>query len=112
METCKEVSRVRRPGTRIRQVFCPVGESMTQQAHKDQTDVNAIVERFERTGSLPPNMGTGQYADVTGLQADYAELIQRSKDIQDRFQQFASNWQEKAPVSDAIDAQQVQQPDP
>lgn len=112
---CHPEPRVRRPGTRVRQVFCPVGESMTQQQHKDQTDVNAIVERFERTGSLPPNMGQGQFADVSELQGDLSDLINRSRDIQQRFNEFASSWTEKSPeqaVSNVADSQQVQQPVP
>lgn len=54
--------------------------SRTQQADKDQTDVNAIVARFDRTGQLPINNQKPQYADVTELQRDLTTQIQESRD--------------------------------
>lgn len=88
---------VRPPWARVR--FQTVNEepSMTQQSHFDQTDVNAIVARFERTGVMPPPMRPGQYADVTGLQGDFTEILNRSEKMILDAQAFAATWKEPAP---------------
>jgi hypothetical protein len=44
------------------------GESKTQNNQKDETDINAIVRRYKRTGVLPNGGREPQYRDVTGLQ--------------------------------------------
>nr|QJB18779.1 MAG: internal scaffolding protein [Microvirus sp.] len=51
------------------------GESMTHESFKDETDINAIVGRYARTGELPPALHAPQYADVTGLQGDFTVRI-------------------------------------
>lgn len=77
---------------RFRQIAYNDGESMTQQCHKDQTDVNAIVARFDRTGYLPPNTGQGQYGDVTGLQGDLTERISLASQTIQRAEAFAAGY--------------------
>lgn len=56
------------------------GDSATEQSHKDLTDINNIVQRFQRTGELPPQR-EGQYADVTPLQGDFQERIEFAKGV-------------------------------
>lgn len=56
------------------------GESMTEQAHRDQTDINSIVQRFQRTGVLPEQR-QGQYADVTSLQGDFLERVEHARKV-------------------------------
>lgn len=79
-ETGEIIGRVRQPHERLRIVTEFTGESMTKQAFKDLTDVNNIVNRYDRTGLLegtkkyPP-----QYADVTALQVDLTESINTSR---------------------------------
>lgn len=51
-------------------------------SHGNDTDVNKIVARFARTGQLPTNPIEPQYADVTGLQGDLTEMIEKGKDAQ------------------------------
>lgn len=54
----------------------PVGESMTEQAHAQASDVNYIFEKYARMGMSPPPDGRPvQYADVTALQRDLQERI-------------------------------------
>lgn len=70
--------------------------SMTQQAHLDQTDVNAIVARFERTGVMGhQTQKQPQYGDVTGLQGDLVERYNDSLAIIDQAEKFAAKWQSK-----------------
>lgn len=58
-----------------------VGESMTHQSHADSCDINSILSRYEATGVLPPARHAPQYADVTGLQVDLTDAINRSRDV-------------------------------
>lgn len=73
------------------------GESMTQQSFLDQTDVNAIVERFQRTGVLPVAEKPAVYDDVTGLQVDLTTAIERSRDQILQAGEFAQHWKMKDP---------------
>lgn len=67
---------------------------MTQQAARDQTDVNAIVERFARDGYLPSSGKQPYYGDVTHLQGELTQKLQEAQDIIDRANAFAETWQE------------------
>lgn len=49
------------------------GESTVVAVPWEETDVNAIVERYARTGLLPLQTREGIYADVTKLQGDLTE---------------------------------------
>lgn len=55
--------------------------SRTVNSFKDETDINNIVNRFARSGMLPPNPGGGVFADVTGLQGDLTERVNFSKQV-------------------------------
>lgn len=91
----KNWTRTPRPrprNSRLRVIATNNGESMTQQAHLDQTDVNAIVARFDRTGQLPPALRAGQYADVTGLQGDLTERLNYAQDTLTMAEKFANAW--------------------
>lgn len=83
---------VRQPWCRVRTITVNDEPSMTQMSHVDQTDVNAIVARFKRTGVMPDGRKDGQYGDVTGLQGDLTELYQRAADNISRATEFASGW--------------------
>lgn len=79
---------VRPPWFRMSLKFHPEGESMTQQHHRDQTDINNIVERYARTGNLPPGRLESQYADVTELQGDLGERILASRETMEAAEKF------------------------
>lgn len=83
---------VRQPWCRIRVITVNDEPSMTQASHYDQTDVNAIVERFKRTGQLPVPIATPQYADVTGLQGDLTDLHNRAREHIEIAERFAAGW--------------------
>jgi len=64
---------------RARHVTEILGESVTQATDGNTTDVNKIMARFTRTGILPEATREGQYADVTDLQGDMTEILERGK---------------------------------
>ena len=72
----------RGPFFRERFTFSTVGDSMTRQADADSCDINRIIERYDRSGTLPTGRVQGVYDDVTGLQGDYAERIIESRAVQ------------------------------
>lgn len=59
----------RRPNGTKRVVTVPEGLTRTQQQFKDQCDVNNIIAKFKKTGSITHvrNAQTGVYADLTNL---------------------------------------------
>jgi len=73
---------IRLPLSRERLITQVPGESMVNAGFGNETDVNAIVARFTRTGQLPPPTSTPQYADVTELQRDFTELVEESRELQ------------------------------
>lgn len=74
------VVRIRRPHERLRVQTEIIGESLTQQSFKDLTDINNIVNRYDRTGYLDGRNTTPVYADVTSLQGDLTESINSSRE--------------------------------
>lgn len=54
---------------------CFHAPSKTLQQHAAACDINNIMNRYARTGSLPPPRGAPQFADVTGLQGDLTERV-------------------------------------
>ena len=88
--------RIRGPFSRSRFGFVPVGVSMTHQSHAASCDVNKIVERYARTGDLPPARFEPSYADVTGLQGDLTEMASRARLTIDKAGAFLSTYKPKA----------------
>lgn len=66
----------------VRSVTEILGESKVQATVGNDTDVNRIMERFTRTGIMPQPTETPQYADVTALQGDPQEILQRGKEAE------------------------------
>ena len=83
----------------------PVGVSRTQQADKDQTDINNIVNRYARTGHLPIQR-QGVYVDVTALQGELTELHARSRDVLQTFEKFERQYEAKAAEAAKVSADQ------
>lgn len=75
---------VRSPWSRLRIQTLTPDESMTLQSEKDLTDINYIVKQFDRSGELPGGRGPGEYLDVTMLNADLLEVMERSQEIIDK----------------------------
>lgn len=72
---------VREAHVRLRVPFVVTGVSMTTQSHADSCDINKVMARFDRTGALPPGREGAQFADVTHLQADFTELVNKSRAV-------------------------------
>lgn len=62
------------------------GDSRTQQSHADSTDINTIVNRYQRTGELPPNPRgiEGRFMDCEPLQKDLTTAYNDAKSATDR----------------------------
>lgn len=105
--------RVRKPWERIRYAMDFQGqESKVQNAAVNQTDVNAIVERFKRDGYLPPQTKPAYYDDVVELQGDLTDLINKSTATIADMQEFARNWEPKAATPPEVPPQPVVAPAP
>lgn len=86
-------STVRLPnGPRVRQVLENPYPSETIDSAGNDTDINVIMSRFERTGILPPATVEPQYADVVDLQGDLTEINQRSQEALAIANRFAESW--------------------
>lgn len=59
---------LRRPWERVRVQIEFTEESLTEQSHKQDVDINNIIRRHARIGSLPPPSRAAYYGDVTRLQ--------------------------------------------
>lgn len=75
--------------------FYTVGESKTRQSEKASADVNAIVERFARTGIMPPSTKQPIYDDVTGLQGDLTDAYNASIATRAQYEADMKAFQEK-----------------
>lgn len=83
MTKCNEQKRpdILKPWQRKRVIVNLEGQKLqVDTSMGNDTDVNNIVARFARTGQLPANPNPPQYADVSGLQGDLTEMLQRGKD--------------------------------
>lgn len=86
-------------------------ESVTDQTAAGETDVNTIVQRFQRTGHLPPGKGPGMYADVSEIQGDLTERLIWAKEQVDNLEtaiqiRAAKEEQEKAEAAKKLEEQQ------
>lgn len=74
---------IRKPWERSRVTLDLEGQvNKTDTSFGNDTDVNKIVERFKRTGVFPvppPDQPEAQYADVSGLQTDLTEALEKGR---------------------------------
>lgn len=70
---------VRRWHERHRTPTVVSGVSRVDDTHVDACDINAIIRRYDNTGSLPLGR-EGVYADVSGLNGDLTEQINSARD--------------------------------
>jgi len=67
---------IRRAYDRTRTQTPIVGESLTSQAHKDECDINRIMLKWAKTGTIEHrNTFEGQYGDFTDAPGDYHEAM-------------------------------------
>lgn len=80
---------------RTRVVTTIYGDSKVDASQGNDTDINKVVERFTRTGELPPPR-PGQYLDCTELQGDLTEMLEKARQVQATAEEFISTWQPAA----------------
>lgn len=66
---------------------CDPAESLTQQAHADDCDINTIVRRFGLTGELPQSLNMPAYGDFTGV-VDYHSALELVRHAESEFMQL------------------------
>lgn len=68
--------KIRKPYDKHARVTCdPVGESRTKQSFRDETDINAIMKKYEKNAIVEHvNRFDGQYGDFLGA-VDYHEAM-------------------------------------
>lgn len=87
---------VRMPnGPRIREIVINDEPSNTQNAFGNDTDINTIMARFDRTGIFPQPHQQPQYADVTGYAGDITERFLQSQETIELANAFADSWTQK-----------------
>lgn len=82
----------RSPNSRTRYITTVEGKSATDTSHGNDTDINKIVARFDRTGQLPQGKDNGQYVDCTPFNRELSELLEHASDIQARAKDFIEQW--------------------
>jgi len=61
-----------------------------QQHHKDECDINVILERFGKTGQLPVNAISGNYGDFSGVH-DYHTAMNTLIAVESEFAALPAN---------------------
>lgn len=117
-KTTQAAPQIRKPWERVRVPLDLEGQvNKTDTSFGNDTDVNKIVERFKRTGVFPtppPDQPDPQYADVTGLQTDLTEALEKGREAQEELaranKQTAEKQEaekQKAAEKAALDAQRL-----
>lgn len=107
--------------------FVSVNPTLAQQQFKDETDINNLVDRFLRTGEMPPVDGRavyGNFLDVPQSYQDCLEAVCRAQEafdelpakVRQRFNndpaQLLSFLHDPANVDEAVDLGLMEKPQP
>jgi len=90
-------------------------KKQTDDSHGNDTDVNNIIARFARTGGLPPNPNQPYYGDVSSLQGDLTDIIEKGREAQKELmalQQQQRNAERKKNVENAAKVAEMETPTP
>jgi phage internal scaffolding protein len=80
---------------RERKGFETVGESLTQQHLKDETDIRNIINRYDRTGLISHvARGVAQYGDYSEIN-EYREALDLVNNANEAFMQIPAEIREK-----------------
>ena len=85
---------MRRPYDRLRVRSIQGGESPTVQDSAGETDIKNIVNKYHRTGILPPAK-PGVFADVSNLQGDLTERLIWAQQVQENAQREIAEIQQQ-----------------
>lgn len=87
---------IRQPWSRERVTVNLAGQvGVTDRSWGNDTDVNKIVARFTRHPEEMPDPDAQTYADVTNLQTDLSELINRSREALNEYREAERQLEEK-----------------
>lgn len=78
------------PRTRVRVQTTFSGKSRTEQHHRNETNINRIMARFNKTGLLPGRGAAGFYGDFTNV-ADYHDACDRILQAKENFMALPSD---------------------
>lgn len=89
---------IRKPmDTSIKVTSDPVGESKTHQSFREETDINVIMDRFQRTGQLPPSrQREPQYMDVSELNKPLSDVINQTAETLEKSRNFFNEKEKTA----------------
>lgn len=84
----------KKPYTRQRLPSNTVGDSMTKQSHKDESDINFIMKKYTQTGFLNPALlRDADYLDVGEL--SFQEAMNIVVSAQDNFDQLPASLRKR-----------------
>lgn len=69
--------------------------SMTEQHHKEDCDVNIILQRYMKTGVLPTTQKTPLFGDFSSTPQDYASAVKLLHDAEERFSSLPAKVRER-----------------
>lgn len=72
-----------------RVAFVPDGESMTEQAHRDEVNINTIVRKYHRTGFMPTYGNMPTYGDFSET-GTYQEALDQCRAAEQQFMTLPS----------------------
>ena len=75
--------------------FVSLEPSLTQQQFKDESDINNLVDRFLRTGEVPPVDARAMYGDFIHAPDSYQEALNLVLDAQDGFNSLSSSIRQR-----------------
>lgn len=104
---------VRRPFFRERLSMDFSKGGRTHQSFAEDCDINTIVQRYERTGVMPPAR-QGVYADVSGFSGDMTEMLVKAGDTIQSANDFLAKRSEDAKEAErkAQEVKEVKPPEP
>lgn len=98
-------------GPRIRELVINDEPSNTQNSFGNDTDINTIMARFDRTGIFPQPEQPAQYADVTAYAGDITERFIQSQETIELANAFAASWTEKQELTEKPQSSESTPPD-
>ena len=69
--------------------------TMTQQQFKDESDINNLVDRFLRTGEVPPVDSRAMYGDFIDVPESYQDALNAVLDAQTEFNALPSKLRQR-----------------
>lgn len=99
-------------GTRRRVTLNTGPETLVEQCHREETDINKIMAKYRVTGQLPPGRSEPRYADVSAI-GDMMDVKLRIEDAMEAFdslpESIRERWDNPEELLEAMDSEQFKQ---